>query len=66
MGEKIDETKGRAKEKLGELTDDERLEREGKIDRASGAAKGAAEDAKDKLGDSVDAAKRKARELNDR
>jgi len=34
-----DELKGRAKEAIGDLTDDERLEREGKVDRASGGIK---------------------------
>ncbi len=36
----FDEAKGRAKEAVGDLTDDERLEREGKVDRAAGGAKG--------------------------
>lgn len=36
----FERTKGRAKEAVGDLTDDERLDREGRVDRASGAAKG--------------------------
>ena len=36
------------------MTDNERLEREGKLDQASGAVKGGAEDAKDKFGEGVD------------
>jgi uncharacterized protein YjbJ (UPF0337 family) len=35
----FDEAKGRAKEAVGDLTDDERLEREGKVDRAASDAK---------------------------
>jgi uncharacterized protein YjbJ (UPF0337 family) len=58
MGEKTDKVKGHAKEALGEMTDDERLRREGKLDRAGGAVKGAAERAKDKVEEGVDDAKR--------
>lgn len=36
---RFEEGKGRAKEAMGDLTDDDALKREGKIDRASGAAK---------------------------
>jgi uncharacterized protein YjbJ (UPF0337 family) len=55
MGEKMDKSKGHVKETVGDLTDNERLEREGKLDQASGEVKGRAEDAKDKLGEGVDA-----------
>ena len=34
-----DDTKGRTKEALGDLTDDQDLKDEGKVDRASGKAK---------------------------
>ena len=48
-----DETKGRLKEAAGDLTGDEELKNEGKVDRASGKAKdaigGAADKAKDLL-----------------
>jgi uncharacterized protein YjbJ (UPF0337 family) len=54
MGENMDKAKGHAKEAVGDLTDNERLEREGKLDQASGEVKGAAEDAKDKVGEGVD------------
>jgi uncharacterized protein YjbJ (UPF0337 family) len=37
----IDEAKGRAKEAAGDLTGDEDLKREGKVDRASGKIKDA-------------------------
>lgn len=57
MGEKMDEAKGHVKEAVGDLTDNERLEREGKLDQVSGDVKGKAEEAKDKVGEAVDAAK---------
>jgi len=66
MGEKTDKAKGRVKEAVGDLTDDERLRREGKIDQASGSVKGAADRAKDKLDEGVDAAKRKANDASHR
>jgi uncharacterized protein YjbJ (UPF0337 family) len=62
MGEKMDKTKGHVKETVGDLTDDERLEREGKLDQASGEVKGAAEDAKDTIGEGVDAVRDRMRE----
>lgn len=45
----MDEAKGRAKEAAGKLTDDERLQREGKVERAAGKAKEGIEKVKDKL-----------------
>ena len=60
MGEKFDEAKGRAKEAAGDLTDDDRLRREGKLDQAGASVKGAAERAKEKVDAGVDAAKRAA------
>ena len=50
MGEKMDDLKGRAKEAAGDLTDDDELKREGKIDQATGAVK-------DKVGDVADKVK---------
>ncbi|MCA1692456.1 MAG: CsbD family protein [Acidimicrobiales bacterium] len=44
-----DEAKGRAKEAAGDLTDDEDLEREGKIDQGQGKVKDAVENVADKL-----------------
>jgi uncharacterized protein YjbJ (UPF0337 family) len=49
-----DDMKGRAKEAIGDLTDDDDLKREGKTDRASGAIKDKVEDAKDWVEDKVD------------
>jgi uncharacterized protein YjbJ (UPF0337 family) len=44
----IDEAKGRAKRAAGELTDDDRLKREGSIDKAAGKAKGTVDKVADK------------------
>ena len=52
MGEKIDEAKGRSKQAAGDMTDDRKLKREGKVDRA-------ASDVKGKVGDAADAVKDK-------
>jgi uncharacterized protein YjbJ (UPF0337 family) len=49
MSERIDEAKGRAKEAAGDLTDDEKLKREGKIDRAVSSVKEKVDDAADKV-----------------
>jgi uncharacterized protein YjbJ (UPF0337 family) len=49
-----DDLKGRAKEAFGDLTDDEDLKREGKIDRASGTVKDKVDDVKDKVKDALD------------
>ena len=53
MGESIDEAKGRTKEAAGNLTDDEKLKREGKIDRATSTVKDKVGDAADKVKDAV-------------
>jgi len=39
MARNIDEAKGRAKRAAGELTADEKLKREGTVDKAAGKAK---------------------------
>jgi uncharacterized protein YjbJ (UPF0337 family) len=54
MGEKTDEAKGRAKEAVGDLTDDEKLKREGKMDRAGAAVKRKTGEAVDKTKEVVD------------
>ncbi len=48
-----DEMKGRLKEAAGDLTGDQSLKNEGKVDRATGGIKDAAGDAGDKLKDLV-------------
>ena len=53
MGEHIDEAKGRAKEAAGDLTDDEKLKREGKVDRAISSVKGTVDDVADKVKEKV-------------
>jgi uncharacterized protein YjbJ (UPF0337 family) len=45
----MDETKGRIKEAAGDLSDDDDLKREGKVDKATGSVK----DAVDKVSDKV-------------
>jgi uncharacterized protein YjbJ (UPF0337 family) len=59
MGEKTDKAKGRVKEAAGDLTDNDKLKREGKMDRAGGAVKGATDRAKDKVEHGVDRVKEK-------
>ena len=49
VGKDFDELKGRAKEAVGDLTDDKDLQREGKIDQAESTIK----DKVDSLGDKV-------------
>jgi uncharacterized protein YjbJ (UPF0337 family) len=52
-----DEVKGRVKEAAGDLTDNDKLKREGKTDRAAGKVKGVLDDAKDKIEEGIDAVK---------
>jgi uncharacterized protein YjbJ (UPF0337 family) len=51
MEGKYDEVAGKAKEKLGDLTDNERLQAEGAKQEAKGQAKQAGEHVKDAAGD---------------
>ena len=53
MGEKMDKAKGHLKEGVGDITGDKDLEREGKVDQASGKVKGVVEDVKEKVKDVV-------------
>ena len=53
MGENIDEAKGRTKEAAGDLTGDDKLKREGKIDRAVSSVKDKVDDAADKVKDKI-------------
>jgi uncharacterized protein YjbJ (UPF0337 family) len=50
---KFDEMKGRAKEAAGDLTDDDDLKNEGKVDRASGSIKDKLNQATAKIKDFV-------------
>jgi uncharacterized protein YjbJ (UPF0337 family) len=54
MGEKLDETKGRAKEAAGDLTGDKDMEREGQMDQAGAKVKKNAGAAVDKTKEAVD------------
>jgi uncharacterized protein YjbJ (UPF0337 family) len=51
----IDDAKGRVKEAAGDLTGDEGLQREGKVDQATGTVKDVVDDAADKVKDAVGA-----------
>jgi uncharacterized protein YjbJ (UPF0337 family) len=53
MPENYDDAKGRVKEAAGDLTDDESLKREGKVDQAAGTVKDKVGDAADKVKDAV-------------
>jgi uncharacterized protein YjbJ (UPF0337 family) len=53
MGEHIDEAKGRTKEAAGDLTGDDKLKREGKIDRAVSSVKDKVDDAADKVKEKI-------------
>ena len=48
-----DEIKGRIKEAVGAITDDDKLRREGKVDQATGKVKQALEKAVDKVNEAV-------------
>jgi uncharacterized protein YjbJ (UPF0337 family) len=48
-----DDLKGRAKEAAGDLTNDDSLKNEGKVDRASGTVKDKVGDAADKVKDAL-------------
>ena len=48
-----DKLKGHAKEATGDVTGDKDLQREGKVDRASGSVKDKVGDASDKIKDAI-------------
>ena len=54
MDKDLDQAKGRVKQAAGDLTDNEKLKREGKRDEAAGKAKEVLEDAKDKGDELID------------
>jgi uncharacterized protein YjbJ (UPF0337 family) len=49
----LDEAKGRVKEAAGDLTDDDSLKNEGKVDKTTGSVKDKVDDAADKVKDAV-------------
>lgn len=59
-----DQLKGRVKEAAGDLTDNDRLKREGKTDRVAGKAKEIVDKGKDFAEDKVDALKDKIHEVS--
>jgi uncharacterized protein YjbJ (UPF0337 family) len=61
MGEHIDEAKGRTKEAAGDLTDDEELKREGKVDRAVSSVKEKVDDVADKVKERIGGGDRESR-----
>lgn len=61
MEDKMDELKGRAKQAAGDLTDDEDLKHEGRVDEAGAKVKEKLKDAENKGADLVDEAKQKIR-----
>jgi uncharacterized protein YjbJ (UPF0337 family) len=60
MDKDLDQAKGRAKQALGDLTDDDKMKNQGKTDEAAGKAKEFLGNAKDKADDFVDDMKDKA------
>jgi uncharacterized protein YjbJ (UPF0337 family) len=57
MGENLDQAKGRVKQAAGDLTDNDDLKNEGKLDEMGGKVKEKLDDVKDKAHDAVDAVK---------
>ncbi len=54
MSGEFDQAKGRTKQAVGDLTDDEEMEREGEADEAAGKLKDKVDDAKDKVNSLID------------
>ncbi|PFG17120.1 uncharacterized protein YjbJ (UPF0337 family) [Propionicimonas paludicola] len=61
----VEDTKGKVKEGWGKLTDNERLETEGKIDQAKASAGKAGEAIRDGVRDAADEVTETARNLTD-
>jgi uncharacterized protein YjbJ (UPF0337 family) len=49
----VDDVRGKAKEAIGDLTDDKSLKNEGKVDQAEGSVKDKVDDAADKVKDAI-------------
>jgi uncharacterized protein YjbJ (UPF0337 family) len=64
--DKAEEMKGRAKQAAGDLTDDERLKREGKRDEMAGKTKGKIDELAEKGKDVIERAGDKVRDAVDR
>lgn len=61
MGGKMDNVRGKAKEAVGDITDNSKLQRDGKADQAAGTVKDKAEKVKGWVEDKVDDVKAKAK-----
>ena len=61
MGGKMDNIRGKAKEAVGDITDNSKLQRDGKADQAAGTVKDKAEKVKGWVEDKVDDVKAKAK-----
>jgi uncharacterized protein YjbJ (UPF0337 family) len=59
MAGNFDQTKGKIKQAMGDLTDDSQLKREGKADERAGKVKKFVEHRKDNIEDAVDKIKDK-------
>ena len=59
LDNKAEQTKGKIKQAAGDLTGDDDLRREGKVDEASGSAKEKVGDLKDKAEGAIDSVKDK-------
>ena len=59
MGENLDQMKGRVKQAAGDLTDNDELKKEGKLDELGGKIKETVDDLRDKAADAVDKVKDK-------
>ena len=66
MGENLDQAKGRVKQAVGDLTDDDQLKKEGKLDELGGKLKEGIDTVKDKAADAVDKIKDKVESATDR
>ena len=53
MGENLDEAKGRAKEAVGDLTNDKDLKREGEVDQGKADVKEKVGNITDKVGEKI-------------
>lgn len=59
MGSTADKAKGHTKEAAGDLTGNDDLEREGKVDKAKAGVKEKVDQAKDKIDSAIDSAREK-------
>jgi uncharacterized protein YjbJ (UPF0337 family) len=59
VGSSLDDAKGKAKEAVGDLTDDNQMKNEGKADQAGADIKEFGDKVRDKVHDAVDAVKEK-------